>query len=112
MEHNSTKTNGNWGPRRLPIVQVDGREYFTDLRLRELRAADDPHTRIDLRSDRGRIAVAAWKAILCPTCGQPSVIRRDDPAEVIDCPRCGDAVVVQGGTPLAWSAPGHADPLS
>lgn len=91
----------SWGPRRLPVLYVDGRAYFVDLRLGELRAVSDQWVRIDLRSNEGRAAVAAWKAVYCPTCGQPGVIRRDDPAEVIRCPRCGAAVVVQGGETLA-----------
>jgi predicted RNA-binding Zn-ribbon protein involved in translation (DUF1610 family) len=107
-----TRAEESWGPQRLPVLPVDGRDYFVDLRLQELRAVSDPYIRIDLRSDQGRAAVAAWKAMHCPTCGQASVIRRDDPAEVIRCPRCGEAVVVQGGEALTWCAPGHADPLS
>ncbi|HNQ22555.1 MAG TPA: hypothetical protein PKK06_05615 [Phycisphaerae bacterium] len=105
----TNKNEAGWGPRRLPVLHLDGRAYSTDLRLQELRAVDNPHTRIDLRSDAGRVATAAWKAVRCPTCGQPTVIRRDDPAEAVRCPRCGDAVVVQGGEALTWSAPGHAD---
>jgi ribosomal protein S27E len=95
-----TKTEPNWGPRTLPILELNGREYFVDLRLRELRAVQDPLTRIDLRSAAGRAAVAAWKAIYCRACGPPAVVRRNDPAEVIRCQRCGEAVVVQGGEPL------------
>jgi ribosomal protein S27E len=105
-----TRTEESWGPRRLPVLHVEGRAYFVDLRLQELRAVNDPDVRMDLRSDEGRAATAAWKAVHCPTCGQPSVIRRDDPAEVIRCPRCREGVVVQGGETLTWSAPGHADP--
>jgi ribosomal protein S27E len=98
-----------WGPRRLPILHVDGRAYFIDLRLQELRATDNPHVRIDLRTSHGRAAAAGWKAVPCPTCGQPSVVRRDDPAESRPCPRCGQALVLQGGEAVVRSAPGHAD---
>jgi ribosomal protein S27E len=80
---------------------LNGRAYFVDLRLRELRATDDVDTRIDLRTPAGEAVVAAWKAIHCRTCGQPSVVRRDDPAELIECPRCGKTVVIQGGQVLA-----------
>jgi predicted RNA-binding Zn-ribbon protein involved in translation (DUF1610 family) len=95
------KDEGCWGPRRLPILHIGGRAYFVDLRLHELRAVDDVDVAIDLRSPAGQAAVEAWKAIHCPTCGQLSVVRRDDPVEVIGCPRCGQVVVVQGGTALA-----------
>lgn len=105
-----TTNDSGWGPRRLPVLCLEGRGYFLDPRLRELRAVDNPHTRIDLRSPAGREAVQAWKAIECPKCEQLRVVRRDDPAEVVRCPRCGEMLVVQGGMALAWSAPGYADP--
>jgi ribosomal protein S27E len=111
MEQNA-KEEDNWGPRRLPVLHLSGRAYFVDLRLHELWATDDPHARIDLRSPAGWAQVADWKAIHCPTCGQPAVVRRDSPKETLACPRCGQTVVVQGGEALAWSAPGHADRLS
>jgi hypothetical protein len=91
----------SWGPRRLPILHIEGRAYFVDLRLHELRAVNDVDVAIDLRSPAGQAAVEAWKAIHCPTCGQLTIVRRDDPAEVIGCRRCGQAVVVQGGIALA-----------
>ena len=107
MEQNA-RPRDKWGPRRLPVLHVDGRPYFVDLRLQELRATDDPFTRIDLRSEQVKAIVVAWKAIYCPTCGQYSIIRRDDPAEVFRCSRCWSTVVVQGGEVLAWSDPGDA----
>ena len=33
-------------PRRLPIVEIDGKPYFQDDRLKEFRAVDNPHDRI------------------------------------------------------------------
>jgi hypothetical protein len=30
-------------PRRLPVTEIGGREYFVDFRLGELRAVDNPH---------------------------------------------------------------------
>jgi hypothetical protein len=33
-------------PRRLPVVEIDGKEYFQDDRLQEYRAVDNPHERI------------------------------------------------------------------
>ncbi len=94
------KTADSWGPWRLPVLEIDGDLYFVDLRLRELRAVNNPDKRINLRTPAGQAVVAAWKAIECRTCGQLGVVRRDDPVEVVDCPRCGNIVVVQGGTPL------------
>jgi hypothetical protein len=35
-------------PHRLPVVNIDGREYFVDERLHELRAVNNPHERLDL----------------------------------------------------------------
>lgn len=35
-------------PRRLPIVVINGRRYFVDVRLREYRAVDNPHDRIPM----------------------------------------------------------------
>ena len=37
-----------WGPRRLPIVRLWGKRFFTDERLGELRNVDDPNERIEL----------------------------------------------------------------
>jgi hypothetical protein len=34
--------------RRLPIVVINGRRYFADVRLREYRAVDNPHDRIPM----------------------------------------------------------------
>jgi hypothetical protein len=31
---------------RLPTITIDGREWFIDGRLKELRAVDNPHERI------------------------------------------------------------------
>lgn len=33
-------------PRRLPVVEIDGKLYFQDDRLKEFRATDNPHERI------------------------------------------------------------------
>lgn len=33
------------GVRKLPVVEIDGRPYYRDDRLREYRAVDDPHDR-------------------------------------------------------------------
>jgi hypothetical protein len=35
-------------PRKLPVVTINGREYYVDERLRELRAVNNPHDRIRL----------------------------------------------------------------
>jgi hypothetical protein len=32
-------------PRQLPVVTVEGRRFFIDRRLGELRAVDNPHVR-------------------------------------------------------------------
>jgi|PersoiStandDraft_1058852.scaffolds.fasta_scaffold146473_2 hypothetical protein len=36
-------------PRRLPVVEIDGKLYFQDDRLKEYRATDNPHERITFR---------------------------------------------------------------
>lgn len=33
-------------PRRLPIVEIDGKEFFKDERLGEYRNIENPHDRI------------------------------------------------------------------
>lgn len=33
-------------PRRLPIVEIDGKRFFRDDRLSEYRNVDNPHDRI------------------------------------------------------------------
>lgn len=35
--------------RTLPIVVINGRRYFVDVRLREYRAVDNPHDRIPMK---------------------------------------------------------------
>lgn len=40
-------TSPHTGARQLPIVKLDGRWYFVDLRLRQLRDTSDPHSYID-----------------------------------------------------------------
>lgn len=38
------------GPRLLPVVTQDGRKFYVDERLGEMRAVDDPTYRISMRS--------------------------------------------------------------
>lgn len=33
-------------PRRLPVVEIDGKHFFKDERLAEYRNVDNPHDRI------------------------------------------------------------------
>ena len=33
---------------RLPVIQARGKEFYVDLRLKELRAVKNPHERIDM----------------------------------------------------------------
>ena len=35
-------------PGGLPVVRIGGVKYFLDMRLRQLRAVNDPHDLIDL----------------------------------------------------------------
>jgi hypothetical protein len=35
-------------PRVLPVVEIQGKRYYRDDRLREFRNVDDPHDRIDI----------------------------------------------------------------
>jgi hypothetical protein len=41
-------------PRKLPVVNLDGQEYFFDLRLSQLRKVCAPHDFVDLSSDERR----------------------------------------------------------
>ena len=47
-------------PRRLPVVDIRGRCFFRDDRLREFRAVDNPHERLSfeevLSSDLGEFS--------------------------------------------------------
>jgi len=52
----------NEGPRRLPIVCVDGVEYFVDIRLRQLRDVGNPHRFLDFIEDRERWIEAVRRA--------------------------------------------------
>ena len=36
------------GVRKLPVVEIEGRSYYRDDRLREYRAVDNPHDRLPL----------------------------------------------------------------
>jgi hypothetical protein len=36
--------------RRLPIVELEGKKYFVDLRLRQLRNVDNPHDFMSLEA--------------------------------------------------------------
>ena len=60
-------------PRRLPVTSVgDGKLYFFDKRLRELRNIRDPTDRIDLRHTKNRTTNEAdsFIRVICPRCGK------------------------------------------
>jgi hypothetical protein len=42
------------GPRMLPVVKIDGKLYFVDQRLRELRHVQNPHERLPIGMAAGR----------------------------------------------------------
>ena len=41
-------------PRKLPIINLDGEEYFLDLRLSQLRKIHEPHKFVDLSPSETR----------------------------------------------------------
>jgi len=82
---------GRTGPRRLPILYVDGEHYFVDQRLREFRKVTGTAIAfIPFDSERGREFLQEIVAIPCDLCGarqlQP---RRAIPSDVLcfDCAR-------------------------
>ena len=42
------------GPRRLPVVSWQGREYFVDSRLRQFREVKNPHRFVEFDSPTGK----------------------------------------------------------
>ena len=38
-------------PVRLPVVQFEGKRYYLDLRLRQLRNVENPHDYVDYADD-------------------------------------------------------------
>jgi len=46
------------GPRRLPIVQIDGINWFVDVRLRQFREVKNPHNFVDFDSEAGERMIA------------------------------------------------------
>jgi len=45
-------------PARLPVIVINGKSYFYDIRLKQLRNTSDPHDYVNL--DSVQIFVANW----------------------------------------------------
>ncbi|GAI54759.1 unnamed protein product, partial [marine sediment metagenome] len=60
----------NPGVRQLPTVNIGGRKYYLDARLREYRAVNDPYDRIPLEPEYAKllgeasVGSAAWDAVV------------------------------------------------
>jgi hypothetical protein len=59
--------------RRLPIVQINGKSYFRDDRLRELRNIKDPHEAKKFQSDQDLATYCYWTQELQTIVGQTVV---------------------------------------
>jgi len=88
-----TKKEASRCPRRLPIVRLDGVDYFIDERLQELRAVWNPHRRIEFHSPQGVAMLPRTGIVLCPVCGHEfGVLLAHAPGEEMVCPRCQTVV--------------------
>ena len=80
---------GRTGPRRLPILCVDGEHYFVDQRLREFRKVTGTAIEfIPFASERGGEFLQEIVAIPCDLSGAPQLqSRRAIPSDVLcfDC---------------------------
>ena len=59
IEQGSEKQCG--GPRRLPVVDYDGKLYFVDERLGEMRNVRNPFDKVPLKSVKGARLVEVGK---------------------------------------------------
>ncbi len=85
MELNEEDEEPNWEPRRLPVIE---QAFYVDVRLRELRAVDEPQVVIPFASEIGKAMMLAWQSIACPRCGQTDLQRWNGSDTLRHCDRC------------------------
>ena len=76
------------GPRCLPVVHLQGTDYFVDERLRQFREVTNPHHYIDFDSETGKRMLGEFYVVKCPSCGLEVGIPRHTTEDIVICRRC------------------------
>lgn len=74
---NPSIQQGRREARQLPILRVDGEEYFIDQRLREFRTVTPPIRAIafvSFDSERGQRLLTETVPVPCDICGAPQIL--------------------------------------
>ena len=97
-------------PKRLPVVQYQGKRYFVDLRLRELRQISRPIQSVPFASTDGVAMCREFAIAKCPMCRAYVMGDRLHASKLMSCWLCSAPFQ------FAWlpedeaDAAGHADP--
>ena len=77
-------------PRRLPVFNWQGVDFFVDERLRQFRETKNPHNFIDFDSEAGRKMLEDAVRVTCRPCRAETVVSRhttEDSARCFWCER-------------------------
>jgi hypothetical protein len=85
-------TSSNPSLRRLPVVRLNGIDYFVDVRLSQLRRVDNPHSFVDFDTDEGRSMYAECLFLTCAACSSPAAVELYGRRRRAVCPTCGAKV--------------------
>lgn len=89
-----SETKGRLAPHQLPIISLDGTDYYVDARLRQFREIMNPHNFVDFGTEAGRRMVSECAIFECYYCQQITVVPFDSDDDKIECRRCGSAALL------------------
>ena len=90
----NSETEYKLAPHQLPIISLDGTEYYVDARLRQFREVTNPHNFVDFETETGRRMVSECAIFECYYCNQITVFPSGTTDEDIVCRRCGTSALL------------------
>ena len=83
-----TKEKRETGPRALPVVLFEGRQYFADLRLNEFRPVRGLFSSIPFDSEQGKVMCISTGVVTCISCGMSVIISKVYENNQLRCMQC------------------------
>ena len=76
------------GPRKLPILNCNGIDYFIDARLKQFREVSNPHHSVEFDSEQGCEMGEGITVAICPYCGETALLAQANGKDTVPCRRC------------------------
>jgi len=70
----------------LPIVRIQDKEYFVDLRLGQFREVQNPYEYINFDTSEGKVLLEYVPLVECQHCGFRAVVSKTN--EELSCMKC------------------------